>query len=66
MAAKKRIILIEGKQTEHPSFFFSLQSKGYDVDLARNGVNAVAKMSERPADIAVLDAASLQIGRAHV
>ena len=59
MAAKKRIILIEGKQTEHPSFFFSLQSKGYDVDLARNGVNAVAKMSERPADIAVLDAASL-------
>lgn len=58
-STKKRIILIEGKQTEHPSFFFSLQSKGYDVDLARNGVNAVAKMNEHPADIAVLDAASL-------
>ncbi|MBR6088533.1 MAG: response regulator transcription factor [Anaerolineaceae bacterium] len=58
-AAKKRIILIEGKQAEHPSFFFSLQSKGYDVDLARNGVNAIAKMNEHPADIAVLDAASL-------
>lgn len=58
-STKKRIILIEGKQTEHPSFFFSLQSKGYDVDLARNGVNAIAKMNEHPADIAVLDAASL-------
>ncbi len=58
-STKKRIILIEGKQTEHPSFFFSLQSKGYEVDLARNGVNAVAKMTEHPADIAVLDAASL-------
>ena len=58
-STKKRIILIEGKQTEHPSFFFSLQSKGYEVDLARNGVNAVATMTEHPADIAVLDAASL-------
>ena len=58
-STKKRIILIEGKQTEHPSFFFSLQSKGYEVDLARNGVNAIAKMNEHPADIAVLDAASL-------
>ena len=58
-STKKRLILIEGKQTEHPSFFFSLQSKGYDVDLARNGANAIAKMTERPADIAVLDAVSL-------
>ena len=58
-STKKRIILIEGKQTEHPSFFFSLQSKGYEVDLARNGANAIAKMTERPADIAVLDAVSL-------
>ncbi|MBQ6519387.1 MAG: response regulator transcription factor [Anaerolineaceae bacterium] len=58
-STKKRIILIEGKQTERPSFFFSLQSKGYDVDLARNGANAIAKMTERPADIAVLDAVSL-------
>lgn len=58
-STKKRIILIEGKQTEHPSFFFSLQSKGYEVDLARNGANAIAKMTEKPADIAVLDAVSL-------
>ena len=56
---KKRILLIEGKQTERPSFFFSLQSKGYDVDLARNGVNAIAKMNEHEADIAILDAASM-------
>ena len=29
------------------------------MDLARNGANAIAKMTEKPADIAVLDAVSL-------
>lgn len=54
-----KIILIEGKQSEYPSFFFSLQKKGYDVEIARTGTAAVQKIKTNPIGIALLDTGSL-------
>jgi DNA-binding response OmpR family regulator len=41
---QKKIILIEGKQTDHPSFFLNLQKKGYNVEIASTGNAALDKI----------------------
>lgn len=58
--ADHRILLIEGKQTDHPSFFLSLKQKGYDVNIARNGVAALEKMRSEPVELVLIDAASIR------
>ncbi len=58
---QQKIILVEGKQTDHPSFFFSLKKKGYNVEIAKNGVNALEKIKENVPALILIDAASLRI-----
>ena len=55
-----KIILIEGKQTDHPSFFLSLQKKGYDVEIASTGNGAIEKIKDHDPMIVLIDAASMR------
>jgi DNA-binding response OmpR family regulator len=56
----QKIILIEGKQTNHPSFFLSLKKKGYNVAIASTGNAALEKIKEELPLLVLLDAASLR------
>lgn len=55
-----KIVLIEGKQTDHPSFFLSLRQKGYDIEIAATGSAAIQKMEEVDPSLILIDAASLR------
>lgn len=55
-----KIVLLEGKQTDHPSFFLSLRQKGYDVEIAANGSALIGKVHEFSPSIILIDAASLR------
>ncbi len=55
-----KIILIEGKQTDHPSFFLSLQKKGFNVEITSTGNAAIEKIREEVPMILLIDAASLR------
>lgn len=55
-----KIVLIEGKQTDHPSFFLSLRQKGYDIEITATGSAAIQKMEEVNASLILIDAASLR------
>jgi CheY-like chemotaxis protein len=57
---QKKIILIEGKQTDHPSFFLNLQKKGYNVEIASTGNAALDKIREDRPMLVLIDAASLR------
>lgn len=56
----RKIILIEGKQTNHPSFFLSLKKKGYNVAIASTGNAALEKIKEELPLLVLIDAASLR------
>ncbi len=56
----KKIILIEGKQTNHPSFFLSLKKKGYNVAITSTGNTALEKIKEEIPLLVLIDAASLR------
>lgn len=56
----KKIILIEGKQTDHPSFFLSLKKKGYNVEITSTGNGALEKIKGEIPLIVLIDAASLR------
>ncbi len=55
-----KIVLIEGKQTDHPSFFLSLSQKGYDIEIAATGSVAIEKMRTFRPFLILIDAASLR------
>lgn len=55
-----KIVLIEGKQTNHPSFFLSLIQKGFDVEIAATGSAAIQKIEEVDPILILIDAASLR------
>ncbi len=55
-----KIVLIEGKQTDHPSFFLSLRQKGYDIEMTATGSAAIQKMEEVDPALILIDAASLR------
>jgi DNA-binding response OmpR family regulator len=57
---KAKILLVETKRAEYPSFFASLQKKGYQVDAASNGSAALARLEEVDPDLVVVNAASLR------
>ncbi|MHC1771817.1 MAG: winged-helix domain-containing protein [Flexilinea sp.] len=56
----KKIILIEGKQTDHPSFFLSLKKKGYNVEITPTGSAALEKIKDEFPLLILIDAASLR------
>ncbi|HEX2979115.1 MAG TPA: hypothetical protein VHO48_02520, partial [Anaerolineaceae bacterium] len=57
---KAKILLIEGKHPDHPSFGAGLVKKGYDVDTAPKGNVALERLVEIDPDLVVIDAPSLR------
>jgi len=55
-----KIILIEGKQTDHPSFFLSLKKKGYNVEITSTGNAAIEKIKDGAPLMVLIDAASMR------
>ena len=57
---KARILWIEGKRANGPSFIPSLRKVGYNVEVVTNGTAALDKLLDYDPDLAVLHAASLR------
>jgi DNA-binding response OmpR family regulator len=57
---KARILLIEGKRAERPSFLGGLTKKGFQVESVPNGTTAVAHLTENLPQLVVVDAASMR------
>jgi DNA-binding response OmpR family regulator len=60
MTKKTTILVIEGRHAEIPSFAADLQKKGFDVEIAQNGSQAVARLKEVNPSVTVVNAASLR------
>jgi DNA-binding response OmpR family regulator len=54
------ILIIEGRHAEIPSFASQLQKKGFHVETARSGSDAISQMDQISPDLVVLNAASLR------
>lgn len=54
------LLVIEARHAEIPSFASDLQKKGFDVQIAQNGSNAVARLKEISPSLVVVNAASLR------
>jgi DNA-binding response OmpR family regulator len=54
------LLVIEGRHAEIPSFASDLQKKGFDVQTALNGSQAVARLKEVSPSLVVINAASLR------
>ena len=54
------ILIIEGQHAEIPSFATDLQKKGFDVETARSGSDAVARLDKVAPHLVVVNAASLR------
>ncbi len=57
---KAKILLVEGKRADHPSFAFGLDKKGYQVESVSNGATAIDRVSEACPDVIIVDAASMR------
>ena len=57
---KARILLIEGKRSDHPSFSGGLTKKGFQVEGVFSGNVALARLKENLPDLVLIDAASMQ------
>jgi DNA-binding response OmpR family regulator len=57
---KARILWIEGKRAESPSFIPSVRKKGYEVETVANGKEALEMLPDFDPDLVVLNAASLR------
>ncbi|HEX7974781.1 MAG TPA: response regulator transcription factor [Anaerolineales bacterium] len=57
---KAKILWIQGKRAEGPSFIPGLRKKGYTVETAANGNEALARLPVMNPDLVVLHAASLR------
>lgn len=55
-----RILWIEGKRTDNPSFIPALRRKGYRVEIVSNGTVALKRLLEIDPDLVVINAASLR------
>jgi DNA-binding response OmpR family regulator len=60
MIMKARILLIEGKRAEHPSFSAGLTKKGFQVESVPNGSAALARLSDANPHLVIVDAASMR------
>ena len=54
------ILIIEGQHAEVPSFATDLQKKGFDVETAKSGKEAVSRLKRISPDLVVVNAASLR------
>lgn len=57
---KPRILLIEGKRTDHPSFAAGLTKKGYLVESVPNGAAALTHLETSNPALVVIDASSMR------
>src|SRR5512140_704564 len=57
---KARILLIEGKRSEHPSFSAGLTKKGFTVESVPNGNAALARLAATVPHLVIVDAASMR------
>lgn len=57
---KAKILLIEGKRADRPSFLGGLTKKGFQVESAPNGAAAVTRIAEINPQLVVVDAASMR------
>ena len=54
------ILIIEGRHAEIPSFATDLQKKGFDVETAKSGSDAVSRLDQIAPHLVVVNAASLR------
>jgi len=54
------LLVIEGRHTEIPSFAADLQKKGFDVHIAQNGSQAVARLKDVSPSVVIVNAATLR------
>lgn len=57
---KARILWIEGKRAEGPSFILSLRKKGYGVEQVPTGSEALSRIADFNPDMVIVNAASLR------
>jgi len=57
---KHKILLIEGKRVDRPSYMAGLSKKGYVVESATNGSTALDMISESTYKAIIIDAASMR------
>ena len=57
---KAKILLVEGKRTDRPSFVLGLTRKGYQVDNVLNGSGALDHLRKSLPDLVVVNAASMR------
>ena len=57
---KGKILLIEGKRADRPSFFNGLSKKGYQVLSVGSGKKALDSLEEEKQDVILIDASSMR------
>lgn len=57
---KAKILLIEGKRADRPSFVAGLTRKGYQVESVANGSEAMARLDPFTPDLIIINAASMR------
>lgn len=57
---KAKILLIEGKRADRPSFVAGLTRKGYQVESVVNGSEAMARLDPFAPDLIIINAASMR------
>ncbi len=55
-----KILLVEGKRTDHPSFTAGLTKKGYLVESVPSGTAALARVEDSTPDLVIIDASSMR------
>jgi DNA-binding response OmpR family regulator len=57
---KAKLLLVEGKRADRPSFMAGLTRKGYQVETVPNGSAALAHLEQSMPDLVIVDAASMR------
>ena len=57
---KPRVLLVEGKRTDHPSFAAGLTKKGYLVESVLSGSAAIERLDHITPDLVIVDASSMR------
>lgn len=57
---KAKILLVEGKHTDRPSFVSGLTKKGYQVESTPNGSAALLRLKDAMPNVVIVDAASMR------
>jgi DNA-binding response OmpR family regulator len=60
MTKKATLLVIESRHADIPSFAADLQKKGFDVETAQSGSQALARLKEISPSLSVVNAASLR------